>query len=189
VSRLDVVAGPNGAGKTTLFELGIEPDRPGLPFVNADRIASQRWPGEELEHSRQAVQIAAATRAQLIAARLDFCAETVFSHKSKLELVVDANAAGYDVVLHAVMIPLQLSGPRVSARVAAGGHTVPAEKLADRYRRLWPLVAAATGHCRRVVFYDNAHDDGPVEVASWRNGTFDYPPRWPQWVPEALTAL
>jgi predicted ABC-type ATPase len=189
VSRVDVIAGPNGAGKTTLFELVIEPDRPGLPFVNADRIAAQRWPGEELEHSYEAASIAAATRSQLIAARLDFCTETVFSHESKVELVAAAKAAGYDVVMHVVMIPLELSGPRVCARVDAGGHTVPAEKLADRYLRLWPLVAAAAVHCRRVVFYDNAHDDGPVEVASYRNGIFDYPPRWPGWAPGALTSL
>lgn len=189
MSRLDIIAGPNGAGKTTLFELVLEPDRPGLPFVNADQIASHRWPGQELEHSLEAAKIAAATRSQLIDARLDFCTETVFSHESKLELVVDANTAGYDVVMHVVMIPLELSGPRVSARVDAGGYFVPVETLAGRYLRLWPLIAAAIDHCRRVVFYDNAHDDGPAEVASYRNGTFDYPPRWPQWAPDVLTAL
>lgn len=189
MSRVDVIAGPNGAGKTTLFELVIEPSRPGLPFVNADRIASQRWPGEELEHSYDAASIAAATRSRLIDARLDFCTETVFSHESKLELVAAAHAAGYDVVMHVVMIPLELSGHRVSARVDAGGHAVPTEKLADRYVRLWPLVAAAVGLCRMVVLYDNAHDDGPVEVACCRYGTFDYPPRWPHWAPDALTTL
>jgi predicted ABC-type ATPase len=39
VSRLDLIAEPNGAGKTTLYERAIAPDRPGLPFVNPDRIA------------------------------------------------------------------------------------------------------------------------------------------------------
>jgi len=189
VSRLDIIAGPNGAGKTTLFELVIEPARPGLPFVNADRIASQRWPGEELAHSYEAASIAAATRSQLIDARLDFCTETVFSHESKLSLVVDAEAAGSDIVMHVVVIPLKLSGPRVTARVDGEGHTVPAEKIADRYSRLWTLVATALKHCRLVVFYDNSHDDGPIEVASRRRGTFDYPPRSPGWAPEALTSL
>lgn len=116
MSRLDIIAGPNGAGKTTLFELVIEPGRPGLPIVNADRIASQRWPGDELAHSYEAASIAAATRSHLIDARLDFCTETVFSHESKLSLVVDAEAAGYDVVMHVVMIPLELSGTRDSGR-------------------------------------------------------------------------
>src|SRR3546814_13947716 len=65
------------------------------------------------------------------------------------ELVTDAVAASYDVVLHVVMIPVELSGRRVAARVAAGGHDVPTEKLASRYERLWPLVVARSAE-RRV---------------------------------------
>jgi predicted ABC-type ATPase len=189
VSRLDLLAGPNGAGKTTLYERVIRPGRPGLPFVNADRIAAARFPGQEMTRSREAAEVAAATRQALIDARLDFCAETVFSHPSKVDLVTVAVEAGYDVVLHAVLIPLELSGPRVAARVAAGGHDVPDEKLADRYQRLWPLVAAALPHCHRTVFRDNASDDGPVEVASYRYGVADYPPRWPVWTPAVLREL
>ena len=190
MSRLDLIAGPNGAGKTTLFELVIAPDRPGLPFVNADRIAADRFPGRELEQAYEAAQIAANARDALISARLDFCTETVFSHASKADLVTTAVAAGYDVVLHVVMIPLTLSGPRVAARTAAGGHDVPAEKLAARYERLWPLIAGTVPQCHRAVFYDNAGDAGPDEVASFRYGIADYEPRWPpKWTPEALHSL
>jgi predicted ABC-type ATPase len=189
VSRLDLIAGPNGAGKTTLYERVIAPTRPGLPFVDADRIAADRFPGAELERAYDAAAIAAAARQALIDARLDFCAETVFSHPSKVELVATAAAAGYDVVLHVVMIPLELSAHRVARRVAAGGHDVPADKIAARYDRLWDLVVTATSQCHRAVFYDNAGDDGPTEVASYRYGVPDYPPRWPDWIPEALRAL
>lgn len=189
MSRLDVIAGPNGAGKTTLYERVIAPGRPGLPFVNADRIARDRFPGHEVEQAYEAARIAAATRDALLVARLDFCAETVFSHESKVDLIRAAADAGYDVVLHVVMIPLALSGPRIAARVAAGGHDVPADKLRSRYERLWPHVAVASPDCYRVVFYDNAADDGPTEVASYRYGLADYPPRWPQWTPEPLLEL
>ncbi len=189
MSRLDLIVGPNGAGKTTFYERVIAPDRPGLPFVNADRIAHDRFPGHELEQSYAASQIAGAARDALMAARIDFCTETVFSHESKVDLVTAAAHAGYDVVLHVVMIPLVLSAARVAARVAAGGHDVPVDKLAARYARLWPLLVAAVPHCRLAVFYDNASDDGPNEVASYRFGVVDYPPRWPPWTPEAVTAL
>ena len=91
------------------------PVRPGLPFVNADRIASDRFPGQEVEQAYAAAAIAAATRQALIDARLDFCAETVFSHQSKIDLISVATIAGYDVVMHVVMIPLALSGPRVAS--------------------------------------------------------------------------
>lgn len=186
MSRLDLIAGPNGAGKSTLYARVIRPGRPGLPFVNADLIARDRFPGDEVANAYEAARIAARARQALIDARLDFCAETVFSHTSKLDLVTTATAAGFDVVLHVVMIPLELSAPRVAARVAAGGHDVPAAKLTDRYHRLWPLVAAALPHCYRTVFWNNAEDDGPFEVASYRYGTADYPPRWPAWTPQPL---
>lgn len=189
MSRLDLIAGPNGAGKTTLFERVISPLRPGLPFVNADVIARQRFPGEEVERSYEAAQIAAAARSALIEARIDFCAETVFSHHSKADLVGVAVAAGYDVVLHVVLIPLVLSGPRVAARRAAGGHGVPSEKLASRYERIWPLIVSALPQCYRTIFYDNASDRGPAEVASFRFGVTDYTPRWPDWAPTALLDL
>ncbi len=189
MSRLDLIAGPNGAGKTTLYEQVIAPERPGLPFVNADRIAADRFPGKEVESAYAASEIAARAREALIAARLDFCTETVFSHESKVALVRDATDAGYDVVLHVVLIPLELSSARISTRVASGGHDVPAEKLATRYERLWGHIVTAVPFCHRAVFYDNSRDDGPSEIAALRNGIADYTPRWPTWAPAPLLAL
>jgi len=189
VSRLDLLVGPNGAGKTTLLERAIAPDRPGLPFVDAERIARDRFPGHELERAYDAARIADATRTALIEARIDFCTETVFSHLSKLDLVRTAVDAGYDVVLHVVMVPAALAQHRVAARVAAGGHDVPVDKIRSRYDRLWPLVVAAVPLSYRAVFYDNSRDDGPLEVASYRSGLADFAPRWPTWAPEVLTAL
>ena len=186
MSRLDLIAGPNGAGKTTLYERVVFPDRPGLPFVNADVIAAARFGDAAARMSYAAAEIAATTRAALIEARLDFCTETVFSHPSKVDLIDIAVAAGYDVVLHVVMVPVELSAHRVAARVAAGGHDVPAEKITSRYGRIWPNVVAAVGRCRRGVFYDNSADAGPIEIAAFRTGLADYAPRWPGWSPDAL---
>jgi predicted ABC-type ATPase len=189
VSRLDLIAGPNGAGKTTLFQRAIEPDRPGLPFVNADRIAQQRFPGQELERAYEAAHVAAQARTALIEARIDFCTKTVFSHESKVTLIETARAAGYDVVLHVVMIPIELSAHRVASRVEAGGHDVPTEKLSQRFSRIWPLIYEAAPRCAQAVFYDNSSDAGPVRVASMRHGIADYAPNWPSWTPSPLTEL
>jgi hypothetical protein len=57
VSRAEITASLNGIGETTLFDLVVEPDRSGMPLVNADRIAAQRWPGSALEHSCEAASI------------------------------------------------------------------------------------------------------------------------------------
>ena len=107
MSRLELITGPNGAGKTTLFERVVMPGRSGLPFVNPDLIARDRFPGHELEHADEAAQIAAAARTALIDRRLDFCTETVLSHESQVDLVTTTAAAGYNVVMHVVMIPLE----------------------------------------------------------------------------------
>lgn len=188
MSRLDLIAGPNSAGKTTLFERVIHPARPGLPFVNADLIAVARFGEARPERSYEAAAVAAAAREALIASRLDFCTETVCSHPSKVDLIDTAIAAGYDVVLHIVMVPIDLSVRRVAARAAGGGHDVPVDKITSRYDRIWPNVVTAARRARCSVFYDNAHDAGPIEVAAFRAGLADYPPRWPPWSPEALVA-
>lgn len=188
MSRLDLLAGPNGAGKTTFFDRVISPGRPGLPFVNADHIAADRFPGAESERSYEAAEIAATARDALIDARLDFCTETVFSHSSKVDLVTTAFAAGYDIVMHIIMVPLDLALHRVASRVAAGGHDVPAEKVELRYARLWANVVDALPHCCLATFHDNSHDSGPAEVAAFRHGLADHPPRWPRWTPEVLVA-
>lgn len=188
MSRLDLLVGPNGAGKTTLFRHVIHAERPGLPFVNADVIAAQRWPEDPSGHAYEAARIADTTRRQLITARIDFAAETVFSHPSKVEFVEHAAATGYDIVLHVVMVPLAMSVARVAHRAAAGGHTVPHDKLAPRYARLWPFVVQAVPHCRRAVFYDNTRDRAHV-VASFERGVPTEPPAWPPWCPGPLHEL
>ncbi len=188
MSRLDLLVGPNGAGKTTLFRHAIHVQRPGLPFVNADVIAAQRWPDDPSGNAYEAARIADQTRRQLVEARIDFAAETVFSHPSKVEFVELAAAAGYDIVLHVVMIPLEMSVARVERRAAAGGHTVPHAKLAPRYTRLWPLIAQAVPRCHRAVFYDNTTDRIRI-AATFERGVPTEPPTWPPWCPEPLRSL
>ena len=55
---LHLLAGPNGSGKTTFYEQVVAPATH-LPFVNADHIAADRWPGEELQHGHEASRHAA----------------------------------------------------------------------------------------------------------------------------------
>jgi predicted ABC-type ATPase len=85
VKRLDLVVGSNGAGKTTFINEYLRPSLPnGVPYVNADEIAKQRWSENPSAHAYDAAQIAANTRVQLISRGLPLIAETVFSHPSKL---------------------------------------------------------------------------------------------------------
>ncbi len=185
--RLDLVVGPNGAGKSTFVELVLARVCPGVALVNADVIAAQRWPQDPESHAYEAAQVAEATRSALLARREPFVAETVFSHPSKLELVRQARAVGYYTALHVIMVPEELSVARVSARVAAGGHRVPEDKIRERHRRLWGLVALAIGEVDTATCYDNTHRRGPREVALFVGGFPVGAPAWPTWAPKALT--
>lgn len=186
MKRLDLVVGSNGAGKSTFVELTLAPLLPGSVFVNADEIARQRWPDTAAEHSYEAARVAAATRARLIQVGRSFIAETVFSHPSKLKLIDDAQAMDYAVVLHVLLVPERLAVERVRHRVAAGGHHVPADKIRQRYRRLWPLVATAIKRSDSATVYDNSALRGPRIVAQFAAGYLVGAAAWPSWTPTAL---
>jgi predicted ABC-type ATPase len=186
--RLDLVVGPNGAGKSTFVRPTLAPVLPRTVFVNADLIAQQRWPDDPALHSYDAARIAAATREALIARREPFIAETVFSHASKLDLLRRAAAAGYATVVHVMVVPEALAVARVTARVESGGHAVPEEKVRQRYRRLWPLVADAIVLSDTATVYDNSSRRGPDPVAGFSHGFVVGRPLWPDWAPDAFTS-
>jgi predicted ABC-type ATPase len=63
---------------------------------------------------------------------------------------------------------------------------VPENKIRDRYRRLWPLVADAIGLCDTASVYDNSGLKGPRIVAQISGGFSVGSPSWPAWAPSPL---
>jgi len=186
MSRLDLVVGCNGAGKSTFVRLRLAPVVPFSTFVNADVIAAQRWPEDPMGHAYQAATLAAEARERLIELREPLIAETVFSHPCKLDLVRTARAAGYYIAVHVLLIPEELAVARVAARVVAGGHDVPEEKVRSRYRRLWSLVADAIELADTASVWDNSSHEGPHAVALFVGGLPVGDPTWPDWTPQAV---
>jgi predicted ABC-type ATPase len=180
------VVGPNGSGKTTFVAEFLSQELPGYGYVNADEIAKTRWPDDHDAHAYEAARVAAETRAHLISSGRSFIAETVFSHPSKLDLIRLAQEAGYQVVLHVLLVPEELAVKRVAYRVRAGGHDVPERKIRERYHRLWSLVAQAVAMADRAVAYDNSRPTGPVIVAELFGGSPSGAVTWPEWVPEPM---
>jgi predicted ABC-type ATPase len=188
LKQLHLVVGPNGSGKTTFVKAFLAPELPGYVYVNADEIAKARWPVDSDAHAYEAAQVAAETRAHLIASGRSFIAETVFSHRSKLDLIRSAQQAGYQVVLHVMLVPEELAVRRVAYRVQAGGHDVPEHKIRERYHRLWPLVAQALSLADRAVLYDNSRRAGPVKIADFFGGVPIGAATWPEWAPEPMVS-
>ena len=189
MKRLDLVIGPNGAGKSTFVELTLAPLLPTSPFVNADLIARHRWPADVEARSYEAARIADATRRHLIDTGRSFIAETVFSHESKLELIDMAQDVGFVVIVHVLMVPEEISVRRVAHRVAAGGHSVPENKIRTRFHRMWPLAAQAVRRADEAIVYDTASGVAPAIVAEYAHGTPIGATSWPEWTPPALRGM
>lgn len=161
---LVLLAGPNGAGKSTLYETRVAPSFVG-PFVNADLIQRDELKDASMEASYRAAEIAAERRTRLLEDRKSFATETVFSHHSKLEIITEAQARGYIViVMHVGVDDPDLSVARVRARTAEGGHDVPEQKIRDRYQRGQPLIREAVLRADRGMVFDNSRLNEPPRL-------------------------
>lgn len=167
--QLWLLVGGNGAGKTTFFR--SNPALRRLPFINADRIARRLKPHAPELAVHAAAAEAEKQRERFIRFGVSFCAETVFSHPSKVELLQTAKARGYEVNLIYIHLPRALHAARVIQRVSEGGHDVPPEKIAPRVDRLRERVKEALPICDFVAFYDNSNWNHKFErVLSIRKG-------------------
>lgn len=179
-----VLAGPNGAGKSTLYETRIAPGFAG-PFINADIIQRDELCDPSPAASYQAARIASLRRADYLARERDFVTETVFSHTSKLDLIEEARARGFTViVMHIGVDTPDLSVARVGARVAEGGHIVPADKIRARYARGAPFIRAAVLKADRGMVFDNSRlNKPPTHCLTFSNGRLVFAePRLPAWI-------
>lgn len=117
------------------------------------------------------------------------------SHESKLALISEAQAHGFQVVLLVACMdhPERLL-ERVQQRVREGGHPVPPERILSRYPRTLTHLTRAVRLADLALLFDTgtASDDGiapPVHVATCRGATTtrkrDKP--LPQWAKTMLS--
>lgn len=149
-----VIAGPNGAGKTTFYETVLE-SRIAAPFINADRIQYEELKEPPMEAAYRAAAIAAERREAYLAAGESFVTETVFSHPSKLELLAQARAVGFRIIVfHLGLASADLAVARVTERIDEGGHAVPEDKIRARFDRNQSLIRQAVLAADRAAVYD-----------------------------------
>ena len=164
---LVMLAGPNGAGKTTFYRTFLE-DKP-LPFINAGHLA------ESLHiDAYEAARVAEQMRRKMVSLAESFISETVLSDPvgAKVDLLLEAARQGFEVALLFIGIEsAALSQARFQARVMAGGHDVPAEKLMKRYDHTLLNLGRAISVLPRVILYDNSQADDPYRsVAEFWGG-------------------
>ncbi|MFM2287711.1 MAG: hypothetical protein RL684_854 [Pseudomonadota bacterium] len=184
-----IIAGPNGAGKSTLYRTLIQPTFPSAEFVNADLLAQAHYgkAATTREESETGQRLAETRRRELMAARKSLVTESTFSHPSKLDLVRDAIALGYEVrVYHVNLRSPDLAVKRVERRVGDGGHPVPEDKTRERYTRNQPIIRDAVRLAHRAYVFDNSEFGQPHRrVLAFQQGQAVYVDRQvPAWARE-----
>jgi predicted ABC-type ATPase len=151
-----IIAGPNGSGKSTLTKYLLDSGIDFGVYVNPDEIA-QALDYPEPQRSKQAQSVADFQRDTCLNQKMSFSFETVMSHPSKVELMIRAHDAGYDVTLYFVgTSDPQINIRRVENRVSGGGHDVPHDRIVARYWRSLSLLSHAALVARRTVVIDNS---------------------------------
>lgn len=167
-----VIAGHNGAGKSTCYrefladsvgafiENHIDPDT-----VERDIRAELTAVGikkSDLEYSKLAQRESNSLRQQYFDNRRAFSFETVLSDPvgGKVGFMREAVQNGYLVVLLAVGLDSpDKSVERVALRVRRGGHSVPTEKIYERYPRVIGNIKQAVTVATLALVVDNSSDN------------------------------
>tara|TARA_R110002049_G_C8983073_1_gene548459 strand:- start:211 stop:786 length:576 start_codon:yes stop_codon:yes gene_type:complete len=134
MKKLYVIAGCNGAGKTTASYTILPEILNCDEFVNADEIAKGLSPFRPEKAGIQAGRLMLQRIKSLISKGQDFAFETTLATKSYKNLVTDAQANGYSVILIFFYLSSQdLAVKRVETRVKEGGHDIPEKVIRRRY--------------------------------------------------------
>jgi predicted ABC-type ATPase len=159
-----VLAGVNGAGKSSI--LGSWLQQIDLAFFNPDVAAAelQRRFSQSIDEANAHAWADGRSRLEhAIETRTNYAFESTLGGNAISGLLIDAAEEGFDVSVWFV----GLSSPeqhlaRVRARVAAGGHDIPEEKIRERWDasrlnliRLMPFVA-------ELRVFDNSAEGDPA---------------------------
>ena len=201
---LYVLAGVNGAGKSSIGGHLLE--REGLTWFNPDTFARELKAATGCDQetaNAQAWQEGMRRLDDAIGKGLNYAFETTLGGKTVTAKILEATKTHDVLIWFCGLSSPELHIARVRARVAAGGHPIPEEKIRERYPlaqlnliKLMPRVAY-------IKVYDNsteAASDGtipdPVLVLEMEGGEvispacddFEALQRVPEWAKSILEA-
>ena len=134
--RLYIIAGCNGAGKTTASKRFLPTILNCRQWVNADEIAYGLSPFDPQSVAFQAGRLMLKRIQELLKLGETFAIETTLSTRAYGNLVLQAQAKGYQVYLVFFYLPSpQMAISRIAHRVRNGGHHVPDDVVIRRYYR------------------------------------------------------
>lgn len=204
MARITVLAGTNGAGKSSIA--GAMLREAGGDYFNPDEATAEILaanPGMDATSANAlAWRINVAQLQAAIATGSDYTFETTLGGRTITRLLLEAAAAGMHVDLwYCGMDSPERHLARIRARVARGGHDIPAERVRERYTASQHNLIRLLPHLHHLVVYDNSteanpadgHRPAPRKLLEWQAGALRYPAtaaalkRTPAWA-QALVA-
>jgi predicted ABC-type ATPase len=201
---LYVLAGVNGAGKSSIG--GHLLQRDGLTWFNPDTFARalRAATGCDQETANaNAWQESMHRLEEAIAKGMNHAFETTLGGKSVTAQILQATKTHSVLIWFCGLSSPELHIARVEARVAAGGHPIPEEKIRERYPLAPMNLIKLMPHVAYIKVYDNSAEaaaDGtvpdPILVLEMENGQvlspapddLDALERAPQWTRSILEA-
>jgi len=166
---LFVLAGVNGAGKSSIGGHLLERD--GLTWYNPDAFAREfrAATGSDQETANAHAWHEGMRRFDEAVARgLNYAFETTLGGKTVTAKILEATKTHDVLIWFCGLSSPELHIARVQARVAAGGHPIPEEKIRERYPQAQLNLIKLMPHVAYIKVYDNS-----VEAAA--NGTVPDP--------------
>lgn len=163
-----MLAGVNGAGKSSIA--GATLREAGGDYFNPDEWTRklQDAGGMTLEEANaRAWELGRTGLEDAIRRKQDFTFETTLGGTTLTELLHRALDEGLEVaVFYIGLASPELHIARVRARVAAGGHDIPDEKIRKRFRSSRQNLLRLAPRLTEFVVYDNSHEADPKPGAA-----------------------
>jgi len=201
-ARIHVLAGVNGAGKSSvgghfLRQLGGD-------YFNPDETAAQLvQEGSSVEEANaRAWNEGKKLLEAAIRERTNFTFETTLGGNTIARLLAQAADEGFDVRIWFVGLEsIEKHMHRVRARVAAGGHDIPEEKIRERWNASRLNLVNLLPRLTELRVYDNSAERDPESgenppprlLLHWNRGRILAPPiaeleQTPEWAKPILAA-
>ena len=175
-------AGANGSGKSTVINFYLKNGLCPRDYICPDQLVPPDMKEDEGEY-RKAMAEAERRRLERVAGGASFTFETVLSTRGKLDFIRFAQSQGYVVAaIYVLTSDVGINAERVSARVAAGGHGVPLDKIIARYAKAMSLMPEVVGQADEALLYDNSGGEPIVVYAKYRDGRKFALEPYPPWL-------
>jgi predicted ABC-type ATPase len=160
-----IIAGCNGAGKTTASYTILPEILNCKEFVNADEIAKGLSPFQPEKVAFESGRIMLERIDVLLNSDESFAFETTLSTKTYKQRLLKAKDLGFTIKLLFFWLPsIEMAINRVAIRVSEGGHNIPNDIIARRYKRgIVNLFKIYLPLCDSFLILDN--EEEPLVIA------------------------